>query len=124
MLHRLADAMGHRIEPLVDRARHLGLAAGQGLGHGVGPAGGLALGVEDLAQPLLELVGPDGVCHGKFRAAPPGACDDDGYGHQQDEDERAEADQRIHRRTGQSPSMKMISFMPALLANLPGRTNE
>jgi len=29
LFHRLADAMGHRIQPLADRPRHLGLAAGQ-----------------------------------------------------------------------------------------------
>ena len=35
LFHRLADAMGDRIEPFVDGARHLGLAASQGLPHGV-----------------------------------------------------------------------------------------
>ena len=44
LLHRLADAVGYRIQPLVDGARHLGLAAGQGLPHRIDMAGGLALG--------------------------------------------------------------------------------
>ncbi len=38
--HRLADPVRHRIQPLVDRARHLGLAAHQRLRHRVDPAGG------------------------------------------------------------------------------------
>ena len=95
MLHGLADPMGHRIQPLVEPPGHLGLAAGQRLGHGIGAAGGLALGVEDLAKALLELVGADGIGHRQFRAAPPGLGDHDGNQHEEDEDQRTEADQRI-----------------------------
>ena len=93
--HRLADAVGHRIQPLVDRARHLGLAAHQRLRHGVDPAGGLALRPQHLAQALLQLVGADRLRHRQFRAAAAGAGDDDGDRQQQHQRERAEADQRL-----------------------------
>ena len=93
--HRLADAVGHRIQPLVDRARHLGLAAGQRLAHGVDPAGGLGLGAQHLAQALLQFVGADRLRHRQFRAAPARARDHDGDGQQQQQRERAKADQRV-----------------------------
>ncbi|MFK4489895.1 hypothetical protein ABIA45_004973 [Bradyrhizobium sp. USDA 336] len=104
MFHGLADPMRHRIKPLVDRPRHLGLASRERLGHGVNPPRGLALGAQHLGEALLELVGPDRVRHGEFRATPPRARDHDRNHNQQDEDERTEADQRIddaHRPVAQ-----------------------
>ena len=94
--HRLADAVGHRIEPLVDRARHLGLPAGQRLRHGVDAAGGFALRAQHLAQALFQLVGADRLRHRQLGAAAAGARDHDGDGQQQQQRERAKADQR-HR---------------------------
>ena len=93
--HRLADPVGHRIQPLVDRARHFGLAAHQRLRHGVDPAGGLALRPQHLAQALLQLVGANRLRHRQFRAAAAGAGDNDGNRQQQHQCERAEARQRL-----------------------------
>ena len=114
LFHRLADPVGDRIQPLVDGARHLGLAAGQRLSHRIDPAGGLALRAQHLAQALFQFVGADRLRHRQFRAAPPGARDHDGNGQQQHQRQRAETDQRSPVRTGQSPIMKRISFMPSL----------
>ena len=93
--HRLADAVGHRIQPLVDRARHLGLAAGQRLRHGVDPPGGFALRPQHLAQALFQLVGANCLRHCQFRATAPGSGNDDGDHQQQHQGERAEPDQRL-----------------------------
>ena len=112
--HRLADPVRHRIQPLVDRARHLGLAADQRLRHRVDPAGGLALRPQHLAEALLQLVGADGLRHRHFRPAAAGAGDDDGDGQQQHQRQRAEADQRLAGVDRRSPTMKRISFMPLL----------
>ena len=94
LLHRLADAMGHRIQPLVDRARHLGLAAGQRLAHRVDAAGGLALRAQHFAQAFLEFVGAHGLRHREFRAAPAGPRDHDGDDQQQQQARAHDADQR------------------------------
>ena len=67
--HRLADPVRHRIQPLIDRSRHLGLAAGQRLGHGVDASGGFALRPQHLAEAFLQLVGADRLGHRQFRAA-------------------------------------------------------
>ena len=80
-----------RIQPLVDRPRHLGLAARQRLRHGVDPSGGLALRPQHLAQALFQFVGADRLCHRQFRATAAGAGDDDGNRQQQHQCERAEA---------------------------------
>jgi hypothetical protein len=53
--------------------------------------------VQHLADALLELVGADGIRHREFRPAPPRACNDHGDHNQQDEDQDAEADQRVDR---------------------------
>ena len=94
-LHRLADAVRHRIQPLVDRARHLGLAAGQRLRHGVDAAGGLALRAQHFAQALFQLVGADRLRHRQLRAAAAGSGDHDGDDQQQQQRQRAKADQRL-----------------------------
>jgi len=78
LLHRLADAMGHRIKPLADRPRHFGLAARQGLPHRVDAAGGLALRAQHFAQAFFEFVGANGLRHRQFRTASAGARDHDG----------------------------------------------
>ena len=87
--------MGHRIQPLVDGARHLGLAAGERLPHRIDAAGGLALRAEHFAQAFFQLVGADGLRHREFRAAPPGPRDHDRDDQQQDKRQRAKADQRV-----------------------------
>ena len=69
VLHRLANAMAHRIQPLVDRARHLGLTARQRLTHRTDAAVGLVLGVQHFAQALLKFVGPGLLRYRQFRAA-------------------------------------------------------
>ena len=86
--------MGHRIEPLADRARHLGLAAGQRLAHRIDAAGGLALGAQHFGKALFELVGALGLRHRQFRAAPARAGDHDRDDQEQDKRQRAESDQR------------------------------
>ena len=93
--HRLADPVRHRIQPLIDRTRHLGLAAHQRLRHRVDPPGGLALRPQHLAQALLQLIGANCLRHRLFRAAAAGAGDDDGDHQQQRQSQRAEADQRL-----------------------------
>ena len=93
--HRLADAVRHRIQPLVDRARHLGLAAHQRLRHGVDPSGGLALRPQHFAQALFQFVGADRLRHRQFRAPAARAGDDDGDHQQQHQSERAEPGQRL-----------------------------
>ena len=95
--HRLADAMGDGIEPLVDGARHLGLAAGKYLRHCIGPAGLLALRAQYFAQAFFQFVGADRLRHRQFRAAPARPRDHDGNRQQEDEGKRAKANQRVHR---------------------------
>ena len=113
LLHRLADAVGHRIEPLVDRARHVGLAPGQRLSHRIDAAGGFALGAEHFAQSLFQFVGANGLHHREFCAAAPGPRDRHGNDQQQQQRERRESDQRRARPgSARSPIMKRISFMP------------
>ena len=97
-LHRLADAVGHRIEPLVDRARHLGLAAGQRLAHRVDAAGGLGLDARDLAEALLEFVGAHGALRQR-RSARRAERAHEGDGQQTSAtSSAATADQRRRRR--------------------------
>jgi hypothetical protein len=97
LFHRLADTVADRVQPLVDGARHLGLTAGQRLGHRVDPAGGFALRAQHFAQALFQFVGPDRLRHRQFRAAPARSRNHDGDRQQQDKGERAEADQRVNR---------------------------
>lgn len=80
--------------------------------------------MQHLAEAFLELVGPDRVRHREFRAAPPGSPDHDGNHHQQDEDEGAEADQRIddaHRPVAQHENDLVHG---ALLADSRTQANE
>jgi hypothetical protein len=93
--HRLADPVSHRIQPFVDRARHLGLASGQRLRHRIDPAGGFALRPQHFAQTFFQLVGADRLRHRQFRAAAAGAGNDDGDHQQQHQRERAESGQRL-----------------------------
>ncbi len=95
LLHRLADAMGHRIKPLVDGARHLGLAAGQRLPHRIDAAGGFALGPQHLAQALFQLIGAKGLRHRQFGVAPGRSRDHDRDDQEQQQSQRAETDQRL-----------------------------
>ncbi len=87
--------MGDRIEPLVDRARHLGLTAGQGLSHGVDAHRRLALRAQHFAQALLELVGAHRLRHRQLGTAASRSGDHDGDDKQQGKREHAEADQRV-----------------------------
>ena len=70
LLHRLADAMGDRVEPLADGAGHLRLPARQCLPHRIDAAGGLALRAEHFAQPLFKLFSAGRLGRRKLRAAP------------------------------------------------------
>ena len=85
--------MSDRIEPLVDGARHVGLAPGQRLSHRIDAASGFALGAEHFTQPLFQFVGANGLHHRQFRAAAPGSRDHDGNDQKQQ--------QREHREPGQ-----------------------
>ena len=93
--HRLADAVRYQIQPLIDRPRHLGLAAHQRLRHGVDPAGELALRPQHFAQAFLQLVGANRLRHRQFRAPAARAGDDDGDHQQQHQSQHAEPDQRL-----------------------------
>ena len=95
LFHRLADPMGHRIQPLVDGAGHLGLTARQGLSHRVDAPGRFALRAQHLAQALFELVGADRLRHRKLGAASPRSGDHDGDDNQQYKYKHAEAGQRV-----------------------------
>ena len=95
LLHRLADAMGDRIEPLVDRARHLGLAAGQRLRHRVDPAGGLGLRAHHVVEALFQLVGARGLHLRQQRVALARTPHHDGDDQEQQQRERGKADQRV-----------------------------
>ena len=87
--------MRHRIQPFVDRARHLGLAAGQRLTHGIDAAGGFALGAQHFAQAFFQFVGADRLRHRDFRAAAARSGDDDGNRQQQHQRERTNPDQGL-----------------------------
>ncbi len=69
--------MGHRVKPLIDRPRHLGLAPRQGLPHRIDAAGGLALRAQHFAQAFFKFVGANGLRDSQFRAAPAGSRDHD-----------------------------------------------
>ena len=122
--HRLADAVGHRIQPLVDRARHLGLAAGQRLPHRIDAAGGLVLRLQHLAEALFQLVGADRLRHRQFGAAAAGARDHDGDDQQQDKRERAEADQRVNGADRPVADHKNNLVHGLLVADSPAYANE
>ena len=86
--------MGHRIQPLADRPRHLGLAASQCLPHRIDAAGGLALRAQHIAQAFFQFIGAKGLRHRQFGAAPTGSCEHDGNDGEQHEHQRTDADQR------------------------------
>ena len=56
-LHRLADAVRHRVEPFGHRARKLRLPAGEHLAHGVHAPRGVGLDARDLGHALFQLLG-------------------------------------------------------------------
>ena len=116
--------MGDRVEPLVDRARHLGLSAGQRLRHRLHAAIGLALRPQHLAEALFQLVGaeawpaansvprrPDRATaivstSSRTKASPP----------------RPTSASEMWK--GQSPIVKKIWFMPPRLADSRLYANE
>ena len=98
LLHRLAEAMRHRIEPLGDRARQLRLTAGQHLAHGVHAAGRLGLHAHDLGHALFELSGVDVVARRLDPAHARRARQHDGDRGKQREHHAGEAGQRFAGR--------------------------
>ena len=91
LLHRLADAMRHRIQPLIDRAGHVGLLAGERLPHLVDAAGGFRLRALHGAKTLLQLVGADRLRRRKVSATASRARQHHGNAQKQNEGQRAES---------------------------------
>ena len=87
--------MGHRVEPLVDRARHLGLAARERLRHRVDPPRGLGLRAHHVVEAVFQLVGARGLHLRQQRVTLARARHHDGDDEQQQQRERGKADQRI-----------------------------
>ncbi len=124
LLHRLADAMGHRIQPFVDGARHLGLAAGERLTHRIDAAGGLVLGLEHFAQALFQFVGANGLRHRELGATPPRPRDHDGNDQKQQQRDGTEADQRDTGSNRQVADHKKDLVHPVLVTDSRLNANE
>ena len=98
LLHRLAEAMRHGIEPLGYRARQLRLTAGQHLAHGVHAAGRVGLHADDLGHPLFELSGVQVVARRLDPAGTRRARQHDGDRGKQHEHHAGEPGQRFASR--------------------------
>ena len=97
-LHRLADAMGHGVEPFGDGARKLRLPAGDHLAHGVHAACGVGLDAGELRHALLQLLGMHVVARRLRAACARGARQHDRNGAEQRENDAGEGRERFADR--------------------------